>query len=74
MKMGRERGVLGWDIHRYLLTDEIDRIQEEQARLLRGAAGDVASNRQRRDQLAVRLAELNRQLRAIGPSPRARMG
>jgi uncharacterized protein involved in exopolysaccharide biosynthesis len=74
MKMGRERGVLGWDIHRYLLTDEIDRIQEEQTRLLRGAAGDVASNRQREDQLAVRLAELKRQLRAIGPSPRARMG
>jgi uncharacterized protein involved in exopolysaccharide biosynthesis len=74
MKMGRERGVLGWDIHRYLLTDEIDRIQEEQARLLRGAAGDVASNRQRGDQLAMRLAELKRQLKAIGPSPRARMG
>jgi hypothetical protein len=73
MKMGREREVLGWDIHRYLLTEEIDRIQEEQARLLRGAAGDVG-NRQRRDQLAARLAELRRQLRALGPSPRARMG
>ena len=74
MKMGRERGVLGWDIHRYLLTEEIDRIQEEQARLFRGAPDDAASNRQRRDQLAARLAELKRQLRALGPSPRARMG
>jgi hypothetical protein len=74
MKMGRERGVLGWDIRRYLLTEEIDRIQEEQARLLRGAAGDVAGNRHRRDQLTARLTELNRQLIALGPSPRARMG
>jgi hypothetical protein len=74
MKMGRERGVLGWDIHRYLLTEEIDRIQEEQTRLFRGAPDDAASNRQRRDHLAARLAELKRQLRALGPSPRARMG
>ena len=74
MKMGRERGVLGWDIHRHLLTEEIDRIQEEQARLLSGGAGDVASNRHRRDQLAARLAELKSQLTALGPSPRARMG
>ena len=74
MKMGRERGVLDWDIHRYLLTKEIDWVQEEQARLLPGAAGDVAGNRQRRDQLAARLAELKRQLTALGPSPRARMG
>jgi hypothetical protein len=74
MKMGRERGVLDWDIHRYLLTEEIDRIQDEQARQARGAAGDAAGNRQRRDQLATRLAELKRQLRVLGPSPRARMG
>jgi hypothetical protein len=74
MKMGRERGVLGWDIHKYLLAEEIDGVQEELARLFRGSAGDVANNRQRRDLLAAKLAELQRQLRALGPSPRARMG
>jgi hypothetical protein len=74
MKMGRERGVLGWDIHKYLLSEEIERVQEEQTRLLRGSAPEVANTRQRRDQLAAKLAELKRQLRALGPSPRARMG
>ena len=74
MKMGREREVLAWDIHRYLLTEEIDRIQQEQARLFREVSGEAAGNRQRRDQLAAKLAELKRQLKALGPSPRARMG
>jgi hypothetical protein len=70
MKMGRERTVLGWDIHAAALRLQIEQIESE----LVGASAEPANARGRVTWLTARLAELQRQLRALGPSPRARMG
>ncbi len=74
MKMGREREVLCWDIHFSLLHEQIERMEAEVSHLRRGSTIETASYRQRAEQLTTRLAELHRQLRSLGPSPRARMG
>jgi hypothetical protein len=74
MKMGREREVLSWDIHFSLLHEQIERVEAELSHLRRGSTVETASTRQRAEQLTAKLAELQRQLRSLGPSPRARMG
>jgi len=74
MKMGREREVLSWDIHFSLLHEQIERVEAELSQLRRGSSIEPASYRQQAEQLGAKLADLNRQLRSLGPSPRARMG
>ena len=74
MKMGREREVLSWDIHFSLLHEQIERVEAELSHLRRGSSIESASYRQQSEQLTTKLAELQRQLRSLGPSPRARMG
>jgi hypothetical protein len=74
MKMGREREVLCWDIHFSLLHGQIERTEIELSHLHRGSTVETASYRQGAEQLTTRLADLRRQLRSLGPSPRARMG
>ena len=71
MKMGRERAVLRWDVHASLLQERIARAEQALAAL--GAPGNPR-NRERAAQLTAELAELRRQLAALGPSPRAKMG
>ncbi len=75
MKMGRERDVLRWDIHVALLRQQIEQTQAELARLPGGAESTSGGHqRQRAEQLTAKLDELRHQLRAFGPSPRAKMG
>jgi hypothetical protein len=74
MKMGREREVLSWDIHFSLLHGQIERVEAELSHLRWGSSTESASYRQQTEQLTSKLAELHRQLRSLGPSPRARMG
>jgi hypothetical protein len=74
MKMGREREVLCWDIHFSLLRGQIEHLSAELSHLHRGSTIETAGYRQRAEQLTTRLADLHRQLRSLGPSPRARMG
>lgn len=71
MKMGRERAVLRWDIHASLLEERI--VRAEQA--LSSVGPPTGSRtRERIAQLTDELADLRRQLAALGPSPRAKMG
>jgi hypothetical protein len=70
MKMGRERTVLGWDIHAAALKLQIEQVESE----LAGSPAELSNARGRAAWLTARLAELQHQLRALGPSPRARMG
>lgn len=71
--MGRERDVLRWDIHASLLRDAIARASDELAGLEQAPA-PTPRERDRARQLAGQLADLERRLRALGPSPRAKMG
>jgi hypothetical protein len=70
MKMGRERTVLGWDIHAAALKLQIEQVESE----LAGTPAEPANARGRAAWLTARLAELQHQIRALGPSPRAKMG
>jgi hypothetical protein len=75
MKMGRERTVLGWDIHAAALKLQIEQVESELAEAQnKGPSAEPANTRGRAAWLTERLTELRRQLRALGPSPRARMG
>ena len=65
MKMGRERNVTRWDVHAAQLKARMDAIHE---RLVAASSEDTA--RKLRDELRA----LESQYRALGPSPRAKMG
>lgn len=64
--MGRERAIIRWDVHRQLLLEELQRL--EQAR--RSSEGKESSE----EPTQARLAELRARLQGMGPSPRAKMG
>jgi hypothetical protein len=75
MKMGRERAVLSWDIHAAELKLQIEQVESELAQTQKkGPPPEPANARGRAAWLTARLTELQRQLRDLGPSPRARMG
>ena len=75
MKMGRERTILGWDIHAAVLKLQIEQVESELAEAQKKRpAAEPANTRGRAAWLTARLAELQHQLQALGPSPRARMG
>jgi hypothetical protein len=75
MKMGRERMILGWDIHAAMLKLQLEQVESELAEARKkGTSAEPANARGRVTWLTARLAELQRELGALGPSPRARMG
>lgn len=76
MHMGRERAVLGWDIHHTLLRDAIARTEALLAVQPQPAPGTATPPEAQAHALPLsdELASLRRQLRALGPSPRAKMG
>ncbi len=65
--MGRERGVIRWEIHWQMLLDELRRTEQELAASETKAGGSAETLRQRR-------AELQARLHGLGPDPRAKMG
>lgn len=71
--MGRERDVLRWDIHASLLRETIARVADELAGLER-VPSPTPREREHARHLGNQLDDLERRLRALGPSPRAKMG
>ncbi|HET9979800.1 MAG TPA: hypothetical protein VFQ32_05115 [Ktedonobacterales bacterium] len=71
MPGGRERNIIRWELRATLLRDQIARLNERLARL---DATDVPSSKGQREALLAERAELARQLDALGPDPRAKMG
>ncbi len=71
MPMGRERAVLRWDARTAQLRLELDRIDRELART-DSASSSAAS--ERRARLEHERASALSRLRALGPSPHAKMG
>ncbi len=88
MQMGRERGVMRWDVRHSLISDRLAQVEARLARLTPPAArdtpiGDAPPMRSPKEERAIReesarltteREELRRQLCALGPSPRAKMG
>jgi hypothetical protein len=71
MNMGRERGILRWELHHSLLTQRLARVEET----LEGMAEPKgARERERLEQLTREREDLQRKLQALGPSPSAKMG
>jgi hypothetical protein len=66
MHGARERNTIRWDARRTLLQGEIERLQAE--------LDQVRLDPARRDTLHRQLEDAQRRMRAIGPSPRAKMG
>ena len=71
MPGGRERNIMRWDLRATLLRNQMARVDERLARL---DAADVSSPQGKREALLAERAELARQLAALGPDPRAKMG
>ena len=74
MHMGREREILRWEIHDALLADAIARSEAELAALPRDEAAPTERERERARGLAEQIDDLRRRRRALGPSPKAKMG
>ena len=77
MPGGRDRNILRWELRATLLRDQIARLDARLARLdaaeVSSAKGQTGQRNQREALLAERV-ELARQLDALGPDPRAKMG
>ncbi len=71
MPGGRERNIMRWELRATLLRNQMARLDERLARL---DATDVSSRQSQREALLAERAELARQLAALGPDPRAKMG
>ncbi len=72
MPGGRERNIMRWELRVSLLREQIARLDQRLARL--NAANGSASTATQREGLTAQRAELARQLDAMGPDPRAKMG
>jgi hypothetical protein len=72
MPGGRERNIMRWEIRVSLLREQIARLDERLARL--GTSNGASSAAAQRDGIMAQRAELARQLDAMGPDPRAKMG
>ncbi|HEY7347247.1 MAG TPA: hypothetical protein VH599_02925 [Ktedonobacterales bacterium] len=64
--MGRERAIIRWDVHRRLLLEELRRLEQARSPAEGKKDAEEAANE--------RLAELRARLKAMGPSPKAKMG
>ncbi len=71
MPGGRERNIMRRELRTRLLRNRMARLGERLARL---EATDVSSPKGQRETLLAERAELARQLAALGPDPRAKMG
>jgi hypothetical protein len=71
MNMGRERGILRWELHHSLLARRLAHIEETLAGL---GEPKGARERERLEQLTREREDLQRKLQALGPSPSAKMG
>jgi hypothetical protein len=71
MKMGRERAVLRWDVRSALLTQQLARAERQLATFEEPAG---ARERERVARLTQEIEQIRRELQALGPSPRAKMG
>jgi hypothetical protein len=71
MNLGRERGILRWQLHHSMLTQRLARIEETLAGM---AEPKGPRERERLEQLTRERADLQRRLQALGPSPSAKMG
>jgi hypothetical protein len=72
MPGGRERNIMRWELRVSLLRDQIARLDERLVRL--GSPNGSPALLAQRDGLIAQRAELARQLDALGPDPRAKMG
>jgi hypothetical protein len=72
MPGGRERNIMRWELRVSLLREQIARLDDRLARL--NAANGSSSMAAQREGLIAQRAELARQLDAMGPDPRAKMG
>ena len=72
MPGGRERNIMRWELRASLLREQIARLDERLARL--NAANGSSSAATQREGLLAQRAELARELVAMGPDPRAKMG
>jgi len=72
MPGGRERNIMRWELRVSLLREQIARLDERLARL--NATNGSSSLATQREGMIAQRAELARQLDAIGPDPRAKMG
>lgn len=72
MPGGRERNIMRWEIRVSLLREQIARLDERLARL--GTSNGASPAAAQRDGIMAQRAELARQLDAMGPDPRAKMG
>lgn len=71
MPSGRERNILRWELHAYLLQQQLNQIDEE----LAGHQGPLtASEEDHRARMENARITLQKQLDALGPSPKAKMG
>jgi len=72
MPGGRERNIMRWELRVSLLREQIASLDERLARL--NATNGSSSLATQREGMIAQRAELARQLDAIGPDPRAKMG
>jgi hypothetical protein len=71
MNMGRERGILRWELRHSLLAQRLARVEETLAGM---AEPKGARERERLEQITREREDLQRKLQALGPSPSAKMG
>ncbi|HLY29952.1 MAG TPA: hypothetical protein VKQ36_02890 [Ktedonobacterales bacterium] len=79
MRFGHERGVMRWDARVWLLNERLTHMETEITALENTQAkqADPAleqSAREKLTQLNAEREDVLRQLRALGPAPRAKMG
>jgi hypothetical protein len=74
MPGGRERNIMRWELRVSLLREQIARLDERLARPGASNGASPAPQSAKRDDLLAQRAELARQLDAMGPDPRAKMG
>ena len=72
MPGGRERNIMRWEARVSLLREQIARLDERLARL--GTANGSSPAAAQREGLMAQRADLARELDAMGPDPRAKMG
>ncbi|HEU4783952.1 MAG TPA: hypothetical protein VFS83_11475 [Ktedonobacterales bacterium] len=72
MPGGRERNIMRWELRVSLLREQIAHLDERLARL--NTANGSSSLATQREGLMEQRAELARQIDAMGPDPRAKMG
>jgi hypothetical protein len=71
MQGGRERNILRWDLRTRLVSARLERVEADLAAL---GEPDGPKTRARQERLLAERIDLMGKLRALGPSPTARMG